>query len=203
MLVYTYARYIFWVVFKCLCCFFPLLFEGFVFSLPCRGRSCQCLFCGFVLKAADVCVCVCVLQTAVCRRSWVDQPGLCCCCCCCLCCCCCWETSWCFLSGSEGWPPHGSLLNPGERTASHVQTAEGWLMAKWPSRWTSTAPTPHRPSHTTTSTRAASNLHTSTCKYTHTPLTLRNTCWQLYTKISATIIFIIIQNQIIQTYFFN
>jgi len=73
-----------------------------------------------------------------------------------------------FLSGSEGWPPHGSLLNPGERTASHVHTAEGWLMAKWPSRWTSTAPTPRRPSHTTTSTRAASNLHMSTCKCLHT-----------------------------------
>lgn len=84
------------------------------------------------------------------------------------------ETSWASWSSSEGWPLHGSLLNPGERTASHVQTAEGWLMAKWPSRWTSTAPTPRRPSHTTTSTRAASNLHMSTCKcmqpqtHTHT-----------------------------------
>lgn len=48
---------------------------------------------------------------------------------------------------------------------------KGWLMAKWPSRWTNTAPTPRRPSHTTTSTRAASNLLTSTCKHTlaHTP----------------------------------
>lgn len=73
---------------------------------------------------------------------------------------------WASWSGSEGWPPHGSLLNPGERTASHVRTAEGWLMAKWPSRWTSTAPTPRRPSRITTSTRAASNLHTSTCKST-------------------------------------
>lgn len=78
-----------------------------------------------------------------------------------------------YLHGSEGWLLHGSLLISGERTASHVQKAEGWLMAKWPSRWTSTAPTPHRPSHTTTSTRAASNLHTSTCKcqtHAHTPL---------------------------------
>lgn len=73
-----------------------------------------------------------------------------------------------FLSGSEGWLLYGSLLNPGERTASHVQTVEGWLMAKWPSRWTSTAPTLHRPSHTTTSTRAASNLRMSTCKSTDT-----------------------------------
>lgn len=71
-------------------------------------------------------------------------------------------------SSSEGWPPHGSLLNLGERTASHVQTVEGWLMAKWPSLWTSTAPTPHRPSRTTTSTRAASSPHTSTCKFTLT-----------------------------------
>lgn len=55
-------------------------------------------------------------------------------------------------------------------TVSDVRTAEAWLMesplrAKWPSQWTSTAPTPHRPSPTTTLTRAASNLHMSTCEY--------------------------------------
>lgn len=96
------------------------------------------------------CVCVCVslsLQTAVCRTQVGQLGGF-----------GCRANSHTSESGSEGWPPQGSLLNPGE------PTAEGWLMAKWPSRWTSTAPTPRRPSHTTTSTRAASNLHTCTCK---------------------------------------
>lgn len=55
-------------------------------------------------------------------------------------------------------------------TVSDVRTAEAWLMesplrAKWPSQWTSTAPTPHRPLPTTTSTRAASNHPMSTCEY--------------------------------------
>lgn len=110
----------------------------------------------FVQKLTTVCVCVSLsVQTAACR-SQVGQLGR---------CSSRWrENSHTSESGSEGWLPQGSLLNPGEPTASHVQTAEGWLMAKWPSRWTSTAPTPHRPSHTTTSTRAASNLHTCTCK---------------------------------------
>lgn len=36
--------------------------------------------------------------------------------------------------------------------------------AKWPSRWTSTAPTPRRPSPTTTLTRAAFNRHTCICE---------------------------------------
>lgn len=54
-------------------------------------------------------------------------------------------------------------------TVSDVRTAEAWLMesplrAKWPSQWTSTAPTPHRPLPTTTSTRAASNHPMSTCE---------------------------------------
>lgn len=101
-------------------------------------------------------LCVCVLVVADCSVSYSSGSA-----------------GWFGLSGefphfwerlSEGWAPPGWLLNPGEATAAHVQTAEGWLMAKWPSRWTSTAPTPRRPSRTTTSTRAASNLHTCTCK---------------------------------------
>lgn len=65
---------------------------------------------------------------------------------------------------------HTVRLGPGSLWAAHVQKVEEWLMespprAKWPSRLTSTVLIPHKPSRTTTSTRAASSPLTCTCEY--------------------------------------
>lgn len=134
-----------------------------------------------VLKAADVCACVCL-----CAPVGADC------------------SVWCSSRSAGSLLPLLLLLGrlPGLRrmTAARLnrwilvnerrlmsKRRKGWLMAKWPSRWTSTAPTPRRPSRTTTSTRAASNLHTSTCKclllHWHTPAT---SCWSVRLELLRT-----------------
>lgn len=62
----------------------------------------------------------------------------------------------------RSWQQGGSSSRRLSRTPSEAAGR------RW--RWTSTAPTPHRPSPSTTSTRDASSRHTSTCEYIETDM---------------------------------